>query len=81
MTVILLNRRAIHTSNHSHYFSDGWPLAATRSRRRKTPMAYSAMGGAHRRRANKVHQGSKLIEIGSYGDGAVRGTHLGAPQA
>jgi hypothetical protein len=38
------------------------------------------MGGARQRRAKEVHRGSKLIKQGSYGGGAVRGTHLGAPR-
>jgi hypothetical protein len=34
------------------------------------------MGGARQRPVKEGHQGSKLVELGSYGGGAARGTHL-----
>jgi hypothetical protein len=34
------------------------------------------MGGARQRPMKEGHQGSKLVELGSYGGGAARGTHL-----
>jgi hypothetical protein len=42
-----------------------------------TLAAGGANGGARQRRVEEGRRGSNLIEIGSYGGGTVRGTHLG----
>jgi hypothetical protein len=55
--------------------SDCWLAAA------ENTAADGAMGGDCRRQAKEGHRGSKLIKLGSYGGGAARGIHLGAPRA
>jgi hypothetical protein len=79
--MILLNQRGKHSSNHGHCFGDERPSAAAGSRRWSTPAADGTIGGARRRWAEEGRRGSNLIEIGSYGGGTVRRTHLGAPWA
>jgi hypothetical protein len=81
MDEVLLNQRGTHSSNRGRYFGDERPSAAAGSRRWSTPAAGGTIGGARRRRAEEGRRGSNLIEIGSYGGGMVRRTHLGAPWA
>jgi hypothetical protein len=79
MGVILINQRGTPSSNHGHCFGDEQLSTAPGSRWWSTLAAGGAIGGAHRKRVEEGRRGSNLIEIGSYGGGTARRTHLGAP--
>jgi hypothetical protein len=79
MAMILLNQSGTHSSNRGRCFGNERPSAAAGSHWWSTPAAGGVIRGACWRHPEEGRRGSNLIEIGSYGGGTVRITHLGAP--